>query len=78
MRRLREAAMEFAFAMVLGLVGFGVIFGMSALFDLPWLVDVLGTGPVPSVIGLLVLLGFAVFVTWLVRKVGKRRRQPAE
>ncbi|MER5420672.1 hypothetical protein [Streptosporangium roseum] len=78
MRRLREAATEFAFAMVLGLVGFGVIFGMSALFDLPWLVDVLATSSVPRVIGLPVLLGFVVFVAWLVRKVGKRRRQPAE
>ncbi|GAA5766181.1 hypothetical protein [Streptosporangium roseum] len=81
MRRLREAATEFTFALVLGLVGFGVIFGMSALFGLPWLVDVLATSSVPRVIGLLALLallGFAVFVARLVRKVGKRRHQPAE
>ncbi|MFD8533798.1 hypothetical protein ACFV0L_40955 [Streptosporangium canum] len=81
MGRLREAAKEFAFTMVLGLVGFGVIFGISALFDLPWLVDVLGGHSLPSFIGLLfllTLLGLVAFVVWLVRKIGKRQRQPAE
>ncbi len=64
--------------MVLGVIEFGVIFGISALFDLPWLVDVLGSHSLPSFIGLLVLLGLVAFVVWLVRKIGKRQRQSAE
>ncbi|GAA2898149.1 hypothetical protein GCM10010517_63220 [Streptosporangium fragile] len=81
MGRLREAVKEFAFTMVVGLVGFGVIFGISAPFGLPWLVDVLGGRSVPPVIGLLFLLGLAglaTFVVRSVRKIGKRRRQSAE
>ncbi|MEV4188405.1 hypothetical protein AB0J28_43915 [Streptosporangium canum] len=81
MGRLREAAKEFAFTMVLGLVGFGVIFGISALFDLPWLVDVLGGHSLPPFIGLLfllVLLGLVAFVVWLVRKIRERQHRPAE
>ncbi|WP_031161881.1 hypothetical protein [Streptosporangium roseum] len=60
------------------MIEFGVIFGISALFDLPWLVDVLGSHSLPSFIGLLVLLGLVAFVVWLVRKIGKRQRQSAE
>ncbi|MEV4245189.1 hypothetical protein AB0J63_17460 [Streptosporangium canum] len=81
MGRLRETAKEFAFTMVLGLIGFGVIFGISALFNLPWLVDVLGGRSLPPFIGLLfllVLLGLVAFVVWLVRKIGKKQRQSAE
>ncbi|WP_433382544.1 hypothetical protein [Streptosporangium sp. CA-115845] len=80
MGRLREAAKGFAFTMILGLIGFGVIFGISALFDLPWLANVLGSRSI-TLIGslfLLVLLGFVAFVVWLVRKIGERQRQPAE
>ncbi|MER5323541.1 hypothetical protein [Streptosporangium roseum] len=53
---------------------------MSALFDLPWLANVLGGRPVTLVglLFLLVLLGFVAFVVRLVRKIGKRQRQPAE
>ncbi|WP_433242651.1 hypothetical protein ACQPYK_38455 [Streptosporangium sp. CA-135522] len=78
MRRLREAATKFAFTMFLGLIGFGVIFGISALFDLPWLADVLGRGSMPPFIGGLVLLGIVTFVVWLLRKIRKGRRQSAE
>ncbi|WP_406319624.1 hypothetical protein OHA77_20025 [Streptosporangium sp. NBC_01639] len=66
--------------MFLVLVGFGVVFGMSALFDLPWLVDVLG-GRLPLAIGLLfvvVVLGLVAFVVSSVRKIGKRQRRSAE
>ncbi|MFJ2028224.1 hypothetical protein [Streptosporangium sp. NPDC087985] len=59
------------------MIGFGVIFGISVLFDLPWLVDVL-SGRFAPLIGLSVLLGLVAFVVWLVRKIGKRQRQPAE
>ncbi|GLK07199.1 hypothetical protein GCM10017600_06040 [Streptosporangium carneum] len=75
MIRLRKAVKGFAFTMAIGLVGFGVIFGVSALFDLPWLVDVLGSGSMPLVMGLLVLLGPVAFVAWSVRKIGGRRRR---
>ncbi|WP_371785078.1 hypothetical protein [Streptosporangium subroseum] len=81
MGRLRDAVTEFAFMMVLGLIGFGVIFGISALFNLPWLTDVLGGGSMSLTVGLLVLLvplGLVVFVVWLVRKIGKRQRQSTE
>ncbi|MER5621059.1 hypothetical protein ABT061_08450 [Streptosporangium sp. NPDC002544] len=77
MGRLREAAKGFAFTMILGLIGFGVIFGIFALFDLPWLADVLG-GRSITLIGSLFLLGLVAFVVWLVRKIGKRQRQSAE
>ncbi|MGJ6968470.1 hypothetical protein ACSDR0_41845 [Streptosporangium sp. G11] len=80
MGRLREAVKGFAFTMVLGLIGFGVIFGVSALFDLTWPANVLG-GRSMTLIGLLlllVLLGLVVFVVWLVRKIGKRQHRPVE
>ncbi|OUC96043.1 hypothetical protein [Streptosporangium minutum] len=80
MGRLREAATGFAFTMILGLIGFGVVFGISALFDLPWLVNVLGGRPIELIgsLFLLVLLGLVAFVVWLVRKIRERQRHPAE
>ncbi|WP_165781203.1 hypothetical protein [Streptosporangium minutum] len=54
-----------------------MIFGISALFDLPWLANVLSGRPM-TLIGLLFLLGLVAFVVRLVRKIGKRQRQPAE
>ncbi|ACZ89357.1 hypothetical protein Sros_6647 [Streptosporangium roseum DSM 43021] len=63
--------------MSLWLIGFGVIFGMSALFSLPWLADVL-RGRFALLIGVLVLLGFVAFIGWSVQKIRKRQRQSAE
>jgi hypothetical protein len=79
--RLRETAAQFAFTMAIGLIGSSVIFGISALVDLPGLVGALGGGSAPRIIGLLFLLVLTapvVFVVWLVRKVGERHRQSAE
>ncbi|MEV4242513.1 hypothetical protein AB0J63_03780 [Streptosporangium canum] len=80
MGRLREAATGVAFTMILGLIGFGVVFGISALFDLPWLANVLGGLPITLVgsLFLLALLGIVAFVVWLVRKIRERQHRPAE
>ncbi|MFI6798394.1 hypothetical protein [Streptosporangium canum] len=66
--------------MILGLIGFGVVFGISALFDLPWLANVLDGGPIKLIgsLFLLVLLGLVAFVVRLVRKIRERQHQPAE
>ncbi|MFD8556672.1 hypothetical protein ACWDOR_20115 [Streptosporangium canum] len=66
--------------MILGLIGFGVVFGISALFDLPWLANMLGGGPIKLIgsLFLLGLLGLVAFVVWLVRKIRERQHQPAE
>ncbi|MER6949988.1 hypothetical protein ABT294_38830 [Nonomuraea sp. NPDC000554] len=78
MGHLRKAAEEFAFLMVLGLIGFGVIFGVSALLGLPWLVDVLGSGRVAVAVGALALLGLLGFGLWLQHKIRKVRGRSAE
>ncbi|MGV9772445.1 hypothetical protein [Streptosporangium sp. NPDC003464] len=80
MGRLREAAKGIAFTMTLGLIGFGVVFGISALFDLPWPANVLDGQPIKLIglLFLLVLLGLVAFVGWLARKIRERQRQPAE
>lgn len=80
MGRLRETATQSAFTIVIGLIGFGVIFGVSALFDLPGLVGTLGGHLTPRIIGLLFLLvlsALAVFVVRVIRKVRERHRQSA-
>ncbi|MFI6910288.1 hypothetical protein ACIBKY_54205 [Nonomuraea sp. NPDC050394] len=70
MRRLKEAILEFTFWMILGLVGMGIIFGVSAVFDLPWLPDVLSGWPFAA-IGLLGIAVPTVIVVWVLKKVGK-------
>lgn len=78
---LRETATRSAFATVIWLIGFGVIFGISVLLDLPGLVGALGGHSIPRVIGLLFLLALSalvVFVVQAIRKVGESRRQSAE
>ncbi|WP_197048517.1 hypothetical protein [Streptosporangium roseum] len=66
--------------MILVLIGSGVVFGISALFDLPWLANVLGGRSITLVgsLFLLVLLGLVAFVVWLVRKIRERQHRLAE
>ncbi|GII54242.1 hypothetical protein Pth03_26310 [Planotetraspora thailandica] len=67
---------------ILVLIGAGVVFGVSALFRLPWLTravtrDYAGSNSL-EIIGLATLAGVTVAVTWLVRRFKKRPPQPSD
>ncbi|GLX01547.1 hypothetical protein [Microtetraspora sp. NBRC 16547] len=81
MRRLRELIMEFigefVLWMILAITGAGVVVGVSALLNRPWLTEALVTSAdaditLLAIIGLVALIGAIVAITWSVRKIKKK------
>ncbi|GII27558.1 hypothetical protein Pmi06nite_10000 [Planotetraspora mira] len=91
MRRLGRHLMDFMVEFVgefvvwgvLAVIGAGFVIAVSALFHLPWLTRALVTGDNASIrllaiIGLVALIGAVAAVTWLVRKIRKKKAPPPD
>ncbi|MEV0597383.1 hypothetical protein [Nonomuraea cavernae] len=78
MRHVRNFFGEFFGELILVVLGFGVVWGVFALFGSSWPIEQLEVFGLPgmdiilTVIGLVALMGLSAFVIWCVRKIKKK------